>query len=63
MAAMEFSVIPKEVKLMALQRGTTIHQYIARSHQVCDQHTQELVGICQRLGWLINLEKSELDHK
>ena len=25
------------------------------------QHTQELVKICQELGWLVNLEKSELE--
>ena len=46
-----------------------IHQYLAdwlvraRSHQVCLHHTQDLVKICQELGWLVNLEKSELDPK
>ena len=35
----------------------------ARSHQACLQHTQELVKLCQELGWLVNLEKSELEHK
>ena len=35
----------------------------ARSHQVCLQHTQELVKLCQNLGWLVNLEKSELEPK
>ena len=66
---MDFTVIAKEVKLVALHRGIRIHQYLddwlvrARSHQVCLQHTQELVGTCQKLGWLVNLEKSELDPK
>ena len=51
---------------MASQWGIRIHQYLddwlvsAKSHQVCLQHTMELVKICQRLGWLVNLEKSEL---
>ena len=35
----------------------------ATSHQVCLQHTQDLVKICQELGWLVNLEKSELEPK
>ena len=68
-APMEFTVVAKEVKLLALQRGIRIHQYvddwlvIARSHQTCLQHTQPLVALCQELGWLINREKSELDPK
>ena len=68
-APLEFIVVAKEVKLMATQRGIRIHQYLddwlvrARSHQVCLQHTQELVQICQNLGWLVNLEKSELEPK
>ena len=45
-APMEFTVVAKEVKLMALQRGIRIHQYLddwlvrATSHQTCLQHTQ-----------------------
>ena len=35
----------------------------ARSHQDCLQNTQDLVIICQELGWLVNLEKSELEPK
>ena len=68
-APLEFTVVAKEVKLMATQRGIRIHQYLddwlvrAESHQVCLQHTLELVQICQRLGWLVNLEKSELERK
>ena len=68
-APLEFTVIAKEVKLMAIHKGIRIHQYLddwlvrATSHQVCLQHTQELVKICQELGWLVNLEKSELEPK
>ena len=29
----------------------------ARSFQACLKHTQELVEICQKLGWLVNVEK------
>ena len=68
-APMEFTVMAKEVKLMALQRGIRIHQYLddwlsgATSHQTCLQHTQTLVAHCRELGWLVNKEKSELDPK
>ena len=67
-APMEFTVVAKEVKLMALQRGIRIHQYLddwlvrATSHQTCLQHTQTLVALCRELGWLVN-KKSELDPK
>ena len=53
---MEFTAVAKEVKLMALQKGIRIHQYLddwlvrATSHQICFQHTQTLVAICQELG-------------
>ena len=66
-APLEFTVVAKEVKLMATHRGIRIHQYLddwlvrAISHQACLQHTQELVQICRNLGWLVNLEKSELE--
>ena len=68
-APMEFTVITKEVKLMAMHKGIRIHQYLddwlvrAKSPQACLQHTQILVKICQDLGWLVNLEKSELEPK
>ena len=68
-APMEFTVVAKEVKLMALQRGIRIHQYLddwlvrATSPQTCLQHTQTLVALCQELGWLVSKEKSELDPK
>ena len=69
---LEFTVVAKEVKLMALQKGIRINQYQddwlvrTRSHQTCLQRTQTLVALCQDLGWLVNKnnsEKSELDPK
>ena len=54
---------------MAIHKDIRIHQYLdnwlvrARSHQVCLQHTQDLVKKCQEIGWLVNLEKSELEPK
>ena len=68
-APMEFTVVVKEVKLMALHTGIRIHQYLhdwlarARPHQTCLQQTQNLVALCQELGWMVNMEKSELDPK
>ena len=54
---------------MAMHKGIRIHQYLddwlvmAKSQQVCLQHTQGLVKMCQDLGWLANIEKSELEPK
>ena len=68
-APMEFTVVVKEVTLMAIYKGIRNHQYLddwlvrARYHQACLQYTQDLVKICQELGWLVNLEKSELEPK
>ena len=68
-APLEFTVIAKEEKLMAAYKGIRIHQYLddwlvrATSHQVCLQHTRDLVRICKELGWMVNLEKSELEPK
>ena len=59
-APMEFMVVVKEVKFLALQMGIRIHQYLddwlvkPRSHQTCLQHTQ--TALCQELGWLVNKE-------
>ena len=50
-APMEFTVVAKEVKLIALQRGIRIHQYLddwlvrAKSHHICLQHTHTLVAL------------------
>ena len=68
-APMEFTILVKEVKLMATRKGIRIHQYLddwlvrANSYPVCRQHTQILVQMCQELGWLVNTEKSELEPK
>ena len=68
-ARMEVTVVAKEVKFLALQRGIRIYQYLddwvvrARSHQICLQYTRTLTSLCQELGWLVNLGKSELDPK
>ena len=54
---------------MAGHKGIRIHQYLddwlvrAKSHSICLHNTQTLVRICQKLGWLVNLEKSELEPK
>ena len=54
---------------MAMHKSIRIHQCLddwlvrARYHQICLQHTQELVEICQKLGWMVNFEKSEQDPK
>ena len=66
-APVEFTVVAKEVKFLALKQGIRIYQYLddwlvrARSHQTCLQHTQTLVDLCLELGWLVNKEKSELE--
>ena len=65
-APMEFTVVAKEVKLVAFQKGIRIHQYLddwlvrASTHHTCLQYTQTLVTLCQELRWLVNKEKSEL---
>ena len=61
-------MVVQDLKL-PIQKGIRIHQYLddwlvrARSHRACLQHTQELVEICQKFGWLVNIEKSELAPK
>jgi len=65
-APMEFTMIAKEVKLIAQSRGIRLHQYLddwlvrAHTYQECLTHTRDLVALCQELGWLVNLDKSEL---
>ena len=62
-APLEFTVVAKKVKLMAMHKGIRIHQYLddwlvrAKSHQVCLQHTRDLLKVCQ------DFEKSELEPK
>ena len=61
-----FTMIVKEVKLMALSRGLRIHQYLddwlirSQSQEESQRDTQAVVDLTQSLGWIINQEKSEL---
>ena len=61
-----FTMIVKEVKLMALSRGLRIHQYLddwlirSQSQEEAQVNTQAVVELTQSLGWIINQEKSEL---
>ena len=61
-----FSMIVKEVKLMALSRGLRLHQYLddwlirSQSQEETLVSTQAVVDLTQSLGWIINQEKSEL---
>ena len=61
-----FTMIVKEVKLMALTRGLRLHQYLddwlirSQSQEEVQVNTQALVDLNQSLGWIINQDKSEL---
>ena len=61
-----FTVIVKEVKLMALSRGLRLYQYLddwlirSQSQEEAQVNTQAVVDLTQSLGWIINQEKSEL---
>ena len=65
-APLEFTKVVKEVKLMAQARGIRIHQYLddwllrTPCPETCLQHTQTLLSLCQQLGWVVNMKKSEL---
>ena len=65
-APLEFAKVVKEVKLIAQARGIRIHQYLddwllrAPCPEPCLQHTQTLLALCQQLGWVVNMKKSEL---
>ena len=54
---------------MAQARVLRIHQYLddwlirAPTKESCHQGTQSLLALCQELGWVVNLQKSELDPK
>ena len=62
-----FTMIVKEVKLMALSRGPRLHQYLddwlirSQSQEEAQVNTQAVVYLTQSLGWIINQEKSELN--
>ena len=61
-----FTMIVKEMKLMALARGLRLHQYLdnwlirSLSQKEAQVNTQAIVDLTQSLGWIINQEKSEL---
>ena len=61
-----FTMIVKEVKLMALSRGLRLQQYLedwlirSQSQEEAQVNTQAVVDLTQSLGWIINQEKSEL---
>ena len=61
-----FNSIVKEVKLMALQSGMRLHQYLddwlihAPSEQECMRQTEKLLNLVKNLGFIVNLKKSEL---
>ena len=63
-----FTMIVKEVKLMALTRGIRLHLSSTwttglsgpTSQEEAQVNTQTVVDLTQSLGWIINQEKSEL---
>ena len=64
-----FTMIVKELKLMALSRGLRLHQYLddwlirSQSQEEAQVNTQAVVDLTQSLGWIINQEKSELGYE
>ena len=62
----EFTLLAKEVKLLARSRGLKMHQYLddwllrSDSREKSVQDTQRLLNLVQSLGWLVNFDKSEL---
>ena len=60
-----FTMIVKEVKLMALSRGLRLHQYLdwlirSQSQEEAQVNTRVVVDLTQSLDWIMNQEKSEL---
>ena len=61
-----FTSLVKEVKLLALQQGIRLHQYLddwlirAPSNEECHAQTQALLSLVKDLGFVVNLKKSEL---
>ena len=62
-----FTMILKEVKLMALSSGIRLHQYLddwlirSQSQEEAQVNTQAVVYLTRSLGWIINQEKSKLN--
>ena len=65
-APLTFTNVVKEVRLLALQRGIRIHQYLddwlvrAPSKEECQKQTQKLLNLIRDLGFIVNFKKSEL---
>ena len=61
-----FTMLVKEVKLIALARGIRLHQYLddwlirTQSQEEAQVNTQRVVEPTQSSGWVINQAKSEL---
>ena len=61
-----FTMIVKEVKLMALSKVIRLHQYLdnwlirAQSQEEAQVNIQIVVDLTQSLRWILNQEKSEL---
>ena len=66
-APLEFTRAVKEVKLIALSQGVRIHQYLddwlvrAKDPDSCARDVQKLISLVGKLGWIVNLKKSELN--
>ena len=62
-APRSFTMIVKEVKLMALSRGLRLHQYLdnwlirSQSQEETQVNTQAVVNLTRSLGWVINQQK------
>ena len=60
-ASMEFTIVVKEVKLMAQAKNIRMHQYLddwlirAKDKDTCFQDTQTLLALCQELVWIVNI--------
>ena len=65
-APLTFTNVVKEVRLLALQQGIRIHQYLddwlirAPSKEECHKQTPNLLNLIRVLGFVVNFKKSEL---
>ena len=65
-APLEFTRVVKEVKFIALSQGVRIHQYLddwlvrSKDPESCARDVQKLLNLIEKLGWIVNLKKSEL---
>ena len=64
-ASLVFTSLTKKVKLMVLQQGIRLHQYLdnwlirATSETQAQTHTKRLLSLVQDLGFIVNIKKSE----